>query len=363
MMPTALLAIVLIACSGGVTDQRPSRPLVGAIRWDGWWQGNPWQRFLDPPAWRDRLPFYGREPEQGRVEVVSDSQSIMEREILYATEAGLGFWAICYYHPSSWPEAEKYNYGWRRFLAARAKHGLRYCFILQGGQHMGPATEWEKTAHELAARMRGPSYLKVLGNRPLLFVFSGEYLAPHFGSREKAREAFEVLARTCRSVGLGRPYVVAQVFHAATGAEYVRTFGWDAIGAYSGPAHNEHREHTYQDLIGANRYYRQSFAATGLPVVPIINAGWDGRPRLVSSEQAKHYQGGWYAQPTPDELAYHVHETLEWVQANQRICPARLALIYAWNETDEGGWLVPTRYEGDARLRALRRVLRPEVAN
>ncbi len=35
-------------------------------------------------------------------------------------------------------------------------------------------------------------------------------------------------------------------------------------------------------------------------------------------------------------------------------------LIYAWNENDEGGWLTPTLYDGNARLEAVRRVLKAE---
>jgi len=35
-------------------------------------------------------------------------------------------------------------------------------------------------------------------------------------------------------------------------------------------------------------------------------------------------------------------------------------LIHAWNENAKGGWLVPTLSEGNARLEAIRSVLRPE---
>jgi len=46
----------------------PPRPVVvGAIRWDGWYAGNPWERNLDEPEWRPRLPFTARETPDGRV--------------------------------------------------------------------------------------------------------------------------------------------------------------------------------------------------------------------------------------------------------------------------------------------------------
>lgn len=66
------------------------RPTVGAIRWDGWFQDNPWQRNLDPKQWHDRVPFYGKVVSKNRVEVCGDSQDAMDREIAYAKAAALG---------------------------------------------------------------------------------------------------------------------------------------------------------------------------------------------------------------------------------------------------------------------------------
>ena len=40
--------------------------------------------------------------------------------------------------------------------------------------------------------------------------------------------------------------------------------------------------------------------------------------------------------------------------------PANAIIIYAWNENDEGGWLIPTLSEGTARLDAIARVLNPK---
>lgn len=38
-------------------------------------------------------------------------------------------------------------------------------------------------------------------------------------------------------------------------------------------------------------------------------------------------------------------------------------LIYAWNENDEGGWLVPTAPCDQTRLEALHKLLRDTVAS
>ena len=43
---------------------------------------------------------------------------------------------------------------------------------------------------------------------------------------------------------------------------------------------------------------------------------------------------------------------------NKIAANAQCALIYAWNEHDEGGWLCPTLYEGSARIEAVGKMIR-----
>ena len=340
-----------------------ARSKLGAIRWDGWWSGNPWECNLKPSQWRTRLPFYARVTREGEVQVRSDTQATMDREIRYASRAGIDYWAFCYYHPDSWPEADRYNYGWKLFLSSKVRSRLHFCFILQGGQHLGPASRWSSTSAFLAGLFAKPTYQKVCGGRPLLFVFACEWIEKHFGSIAAARSAFDELRRASIRAGAGNPYIVAQVFSAEDGARYVDAFGWDAIGAYSLPGGGEHKEYPYRELATANLRAWERLLATGKDVVPLVNAGWDGRPRLNDPNMARNYAGPWYAQPTPDELAHSIVAALDWTRLHATATPADTVLVYAWNESDEGGWHVPTLAEGSRRLDAIARALRQyEVA-
>ncbi len=69
-----------------------------------------------------------------------------------------------------------------------------------------------------------------------------------------------------------------------------------------------------------------------------------------------------YAAPSPPEPAAHVREAIEWARTNRGPRSARVVLISAWNEHDEGGWPCPTsRPEGqldDSLLRAMAEALR-----
>jgi hypothetical protein len=355
-----VLSLHMATESHAAMENPHTRPIVGAIRWDGWFAGNPWEKYLAPKQWRDRLPFYSRIISDDRVEIRSDSQAVMDREIAYARKGGLDFWAFCYYHPTSWHDADRYNYGWRLFRSSKHKRGLHFCLLLQGGRHMGSKEDWPNTAASFVEMFRDPAYQRVLNGRPLLFIFSCENIEKQFGSPMEARAAFDDLRRRSISAGAGSPYIVAQVISATDGAHYVDTYHFDAISAYSAPGGNEPREHPYAELALENRGYWDRFRATGKPVVPTVNAGWDGRPRLVDPSLAGSYAGPWYTQPTPAELADNLRDALKWNADNPKAAAANAVLIYAWNESDEGGWLVPTKSEGDARLKAIASVLRYE---
>ena len=77
---------------------RRSRPVVGAIRWDAWIGdaagsdvGRQVERSLAPAAWHVRLPFYARELSPDQVQVRANRQEVMDREITYASAAGLDY--------------------------------------------------------------------------------------------------------------------------------------------------------------------------------------------------------------------------------------------------------------------------------
>jgi len=130
--------------------------------------------------------------------------------------------------------------------------------------------------------------------------------------------------------------------------DILNTVQFDALGAYSAPGNTNSGE-PYPKLVEVNRWYWNQFRATGREVVPLVNTGWDGRPR--------GYSGAWYENAKAIEVANPVRAALDWNQANPNSARAQTVMIYAWNEYDEGGWLCPTKAEGEARLKELKRML------
>ncbi|HOX38098.1 MAG TPA: hypothetical protein PL033_08930 [Candidatus Brocadiia bacterium] len=340
-------------------DAMRSFPTIGAIRWDAWFEGNDWQGNLAPAQWHSRLPFYAKILPDGGVEIRSDSQETMDREIACATTGGLDYWAFCYYHPSSWKGADSYNYGWRLFRQSENKLRLRYCLILQG-RWLGPPDQWPDTIRLFCEMFSGNDYLKVCGNRPLVYVFGCEDVEARFGSAAQARSGFDALRAAAIGNGSGSPYIVAQVFSAKDGVRHLENYGFDAIGAYSAPGWGRHEELPYSELAAANLRFMEQLRETGKPVVPLVNSGWDARPRLIHPRFTETYKGPWHAQPAPDEFAENVRAAIRWTGNHPVAAESGTVLIYAWNENDEGGWLVPTLSEGAARLDALAGMLKSE---
>ena len=132
----------------------------------------------------------------------------------------------------------------------------------------------------------------------------------------------------------------------------------DAISAYASSAGE--KQAPYSALAAHTEAWWDIMAETGAPVIPLISSGWDRRPRVENPVPWEGQRGSieeYYERPTPQELAAHLRNGLRWVEDNPEVALARTALIYAWNENDEGGWIVPTLSEGTAHLDAIGHVL------
>jgi hypothetical protein len=99
-----------------------------------------------------------------------------------------------------------------------------------------------------------------------------------------------------------------------------------------------------------------------------VTTGWDPRPFLLNP--VPWYPGAsetnWVGPASPAQIAEQLRHALRFVRDNPHATLANTALIYAWNENAEGGWIVPTLFElrdegYPLRLDAVRSVLRPEV--
>lgn len=350
-----LAAGLTAARSGRAGEQVP----VGAIRWDAWQvpdspETRAVARSLAPPEFRARLPFFAQIGADGVPRIDGGRQEVMDREIALARRAGLGFFAFVAY-----PEGSPMGRGLDLFLASRARAGFRFCLICELRNWGGAGRPSPLIARHVAL-MRHPDYLRVAGGRPLYFLgfVTPALVEERWGGIDGLAAVVAGFRAQARREAGAEPFLAVMVRPSLAGL--ARRIGADALGAYT-HADGQAQGAAYADLAALAEARWAEQAATGLPVVPTAMAGWDRRPRVASPVPWEAWQrpgagmDRYYRAGSAEEIAAHVARCRDW--AARDAASAGACLVYAWNENDEGGWLIPTRPFDDARIEALRRRL------
>ncbi|HSH92564.1 MAG TPA: glycoside hydrolase family 99-like domain-containing protein, partial [Roseimicrobium sp.] len=349
-LPSIFFLIALLFCLTGVllAADGPSRPTVGAIRWDGWYGeggvAKEMEHSLGQPKYHFRLPWFATIATNGTVRINGDSQAVMEQEIAYAAEAGLNYWAFVDYGDQS----SSMHLALDRYLATPDKKGIRYCFVEEGPRLDGMGV---KAWGRLVEHFRRPDYQTVLDGRPLLFVF--------VKSTTLRKPQWDELKSQCIAASVKPPYLVLMGWNPAQDAKDMEALGFDAISAYARGGSYSMNQPAYAEQCAMIRKERwDTCAALKLPCVTFASAGWDTRPRNerppswmkkevpatpdpTPAAQQKPLLDAVTA--TPEQLAAHVREAIDWTRAHRDLNPANTVILYGWNEHDEGGWIQPTR--------------------
>ncbi len=335
-----------------------SAPIIGAIRWDGWHSnrsqvGLVVENTLGPREYHFRLPFYAKIIDDGHVQIDGTAQEIVDREIDYAAAAGLDYWGFVTYDPK-----DALSLGLQRYLQSKKRNKINFCLVTEYGRWRNPAF-----VERIADMMRSPSYQKVLGNRSLLylgFVRADTLQEPR--QIEAFRRVVDGLRERVVNQGLEQPYIVLMDFSPEQGRKWAEAFGADALSSYAiAPGGGTL---PYARLAESAEKFWDQCKAQNKQVVPIIMTGWDRRPRIARPHPWEPWQkpgvgmDNYYEQARPEEIAAHTENAVKWIKTHRAAAEAQTAIIYAWNEFDEGGWLAPTLKDGDARLRALAKVLK-----
>ena len=362
-VPWIIVLMIALATMGQPVSARTAdRPIVGAIRWDAWYGEGALvkevERSLGPRKFHFRLPFFARVLADDKVNIDGNAPGVMEKEIAYAANAGLNYWAFVDYGDKG-----DLTIARRRYRRARDKHGLHFCLIEESSRiDAQDSRAWPR----LVSFFQDPNYQTVLEGRPLLFVF---------GCPQKVgKKKFQDLGEAAIAAGGKRPYLVLMGFNPPQDAKDRETLGFDAVSAYAAGGQYQGEMWSYSRLTDHVRsHYWEACRQHRIPTITFVTAGWDTRPRL--EHPVSWMPGEAQADPTPAaaqkplidnvtatpaELAKHLQDAIEWTQTNRDLNPANAIIIYAWNENDEGGWLIPTLSEGTARLDAMATVLKAE---
>jgi hypothetical protein len=354
---SAVLLTILIVLPVYAEQLGGSCPTIGAIRWDAWHGsrgevGQAVERSLGPSHWHYRLPFCSRELGQDKVEIACDSQAAMDKEIDYAVQAGIGYWAFS----ASAPE-DPMSLGLKYYLSSKNKDKVKFSLLTLPGSWKRP-----DSIDRFVQLMKEPTYQKVINNRPLFFVgfITADLLAVNQMNAEVFKEKILALRQKARAAGLQDPYIVVMDFQPEQAKRLLNYYGFDAISSYAWPGPG--RGAPYSQLVRQAERNWDRYRDTGAKVVPLVMTGWDNRPRAEHPAAWQMKNAGnlgkvYYEPAKPQEIGNHVADAVRWVNANGNAADARIVIIYAWNELDEGGWLVPTIAEGPARVEAVGRAM------
>ena len=390
----------------------PETPLVGAIRWDGWFPGNVESQAVDNSLYTDfdyRQPFYGWfdapgpatvPPGSTHSSVLPQHQLDLLQEMQEGKAGGIDFWAFNWYvgspevpqnptpspYVSALTDYESYLHG----LRGDQRPLLDYALILGASEvshqdrksgQIGTTPYWNSVLiPRLIQHFKEQAYVKVDGNRPVVYWFGTKDLATDagFGSCSTPnggcwRTALAQLVNQVKATpGLGAPYFVDVTSDASAATE----FGFDALTSYGpavvGPV-------TYSPTAGRQPWTSATLSRTPeaiddavarqtiipqqgqmLSIQPGLTATLDHRPLNSGTQYAAEHQSPadfWFEYPTYTEWETHLRSVYDDLQLYPgRSSQPGIALIYAWNEVSEGGGIVPSAQYGSYFLDALRAV-------
>ena len=323
------------------------RAMVGAYYFDGWAGRNakaddpnePWAKDMPTHMKRRMLEeFAGREPLWGWRD---DSAEIMTRQIDLAADHGLGFWAFCWYFNSDPAKvaADPKHTGMNLFMKASNNTRMKFCMLVanHGGYQLKNTEGWKQATAMWMPILTHPQHLRV-GGKPLIIMFD---------PRDSDAAGIAHLQKAAQDAGL--PGVALAACHPkppAVGFTHTTRYN---VGIGWGAGETEHR---YEDLIQSIPSSWQG--SPEMPHIPCMVCGWDKRPWESHDPKAHH---SWYfTGRTPALFQRHVNDAIAWMdQHPEQATAERLAIIYAWNELGEGGYLVPTKDDPDgAYLKAMK---------
>jgi hypothetical protein len=356
---TAASAACTIADAAAPSTQTRAR--VGAYYFDGWSGPLTHEHFNGLVSG----PFQGRQPLTGWRD---NDPCVIEQQLVWAREFGIGFFVFdWYFRARVFSPDENLNSALQLTRALRDRHGMQFAILYVNHPPFGILPhDWAGAVAEWTDYLADPDYLRIDG-RPAFFVYNVVFMRQAFGSASAVAGAFEQLRAAARARGLPGVYVVGGfgVWKGSAGDDdrfvdnsWVPGDGYDALSqyGYSEAPVETPGEQPFATLADGGRWiWGQMRAKSPLPFVPVAMSGWDPRP--IQPAALAEGRLMWFRR-SPQEVAAHVVEAIDWAESNPRLRPEAapgppVVLIEAWNELSEGSYLVPTVGEGKAYGAAL----------
>jgi hypothetical protein len=246
--------------------------ISGAIRWDGWYEAtqndmpDQAQQCLSLVEYQSRAPWFAQVAGSNVLRIVG-SQANMDAEIGYAAGAGLKFWAF-----NEYGVGNPLRNGWNLYQSSSFKSQMKWCWISQLN-YLGSTSNFSTQVANYISNFKDPQYQKVMGNRPLWFLFwsAANFNGSWGGSYTNLAAMITALRAAATATSIGNPYIV--VMDSSTNAPLEAAgIGADAVGYYNASNYG-----AYSNLVSNNEANWTTFskAAGNLGFIPTAVCGWD----------------------------------------------------------------------------------------
>jgi len=359
-LTVVILCVAGWTCDAGAKEKKSSMKL-GAYYFAGWAGKCPYDDGTPENAWAKGMPthftkqlatvYAGRTPVWGWRD---DTQEVVERQIDLAADNGITYFSYCWYwKDNKGPinteaiERDSKHLPMQLFMKAKNNSRMEFCLLVanhQGSEIVGTEA-WKQAADYWITLFKHPRYLRMEG-KPVIMIFL---------PRGADKEGLAYLQVAARKAGFNGVDVVS----CGNGKP---EDGFSLKTNYNiKPAMTKISEkHTFKELVDANMKAWQGTPEQ--PIIPVATQGWDRRPWEATDGTGfgKGSPVSWYFERgTPKEFGNYMASMAKWMKEHpEQVTKDRLALIYAWNETGEGGYLIPTRDDPKgAYLKAIRKVV------
>lgn len=356
-----ILTLAGWACSENARKAKP-RIKMGAYYFAGWSGKCPYDDGTPENEWAKGMPthytkklatvYSNRTPVWGWRD---DTVELMERQIDLAADHGVAWFSFCWYWadnkgPINIPaiEEDSKHLPMRLFMQARNNDRMEFCLLVanHGGFEIIGTDAWKQAAEYWMTIFKHPRYLR-MGGKPVLVIFN---------PRGSDKEGLAYLQQLAVKEGFPGVEVAACGKGAPEDGFSLKTFyNVTPDGTWS---ENVSVKHPYREIVEANTKAWKGSAEQ--PLIPLITQGWDKRPWENPDGFGSGTSVTWYFEKaTPAEFEGLVRKLAEWMEANPaQVNKDNLAIIYAWNEIGEGGWLVPCKEDPEgAYLKAIKNVV------
>ena len=267
----------------------------------------------------------------------------MDAEITYAAEAGLNYWAYCWYGAT-----DPMMNAWKYTQASSDRNRMNWCLLLQFARMGGPIA-FSGVVSTYVGYFLQANYQKVLFGRPLIYIYFDQmsHLESNWnGDWANVRIALDGLRAACARKELPVPYIVIMSGAPSVAYSVMSAVAGDAISNYIGPVPSGKPA----PVQCARLCYPDLWAEQAARCVNCADLyDWMGHAtaQAPSTAVAENPAPGigvssYVAAGTPAQIATHALAAITYIKTHPKACPSRSLLIYSWDECDEGERLIPT---------------------